>query len=717
MYRTLWLDTETVGLNGPLMRIQYAIDDGPIKFIDYPEWAGCGELLKSLANQNVLLVAYNASFDVYHLYRWMHECAHTLPLDSEERPVKPFACRVLDLQIPCLLNGPFKNFAFSKGKARSVARVRRIPRKAAEIVRSKVLASIQPHVPNEFKIVTGEHEVKGKPDQVTLSFSVEGRATLKAHARYYGAPTISLPDVWPLMDRELEKPWLPYYDPAVYEDTKQKCLQILADPNSAFHTYCRLDLHFLRLVAAELMTKLGLTDITQLVDHHSDCVHAVAYTRYHGFKVDREVLERTRTYYENRVRQAEEALAGVDLKSSKQRLEKLRTVDPLVGSSKRAVLEVLAKSDRPSAKIAGAMLDFGKYRQRLLQVEKVLECATGRAHPDLRVMGTATGRMSGTSGINWQGIAQAEKDEQGRLVGLRAAMIAEAVGDWSQFEVILGAKVFEDQAMYEDLDKGIDAHCMNLVLMHPRSKKEGWTYEYVRAKVKAHDKEFVNLRKNIKPASFGLQYFCSAPKVAEVLGVSLEEGERALAGFYSRYSGFAAYRARVEKEVMTADTENWTPESVSRMNAKVVDLTGYEMSWEFEKVVADSLWRLGGDGLKTGLSGTVVRTAEKGPQTIDNAIRSALLGSAIAIQAAVARQKGNARVQASGANIHKKLQAMVWNEFRIPTLGIHDEAVIPELIVSYEQVQKLVSKFTEEWAKVVPRLKFDMNQTERWSDK
>lgn len=715
--RVVWLDTETVGLNGPVMRIQYAIDDGPIVFIDHPfddhDELACLEAL--LYDSNVLLVAYNAGYDVHKLYLWLHDYLYDYKLDSQARPVPPFACSVIDLQIPCLLEGPFRQFAFSKGKARSVARVRRIPRKAADLVRSKVMASIRPHVPAEFQIVTGLHEVKGKPDLCSLSFSVDGRATLKAHARFYGAPTLSLPEVWPLPPREIEKPWLPYYDEAEYAPYIQACLQVMSDPTSPFHTYCRLDIHFLRLVAGKLLEArgLGLDQVEKLRDHHSDCVHAVAYTRYVGFEVDREILERTKDYYEKKVKDSQSAIGGIDLKSSKQRLLLLQSVDPLVGASNRKVLAALAGSDRPSGDIARSMLSFGAYRQRLLQVEKVLECRTGRAHPDLRVMGSRTGRMAGTSGINWQGIPQAENG-----LGIRAAVKTVAVGDWSQFEVVLGAKVFDDHAMYEDLDKGIDAHCMNLVLMHPRSKKEGWTYEEVRRKVKAGDEQFVKLRKNIKPASFGLQYFCSAPKVAEVLGVSEAEGKEALDGYYARYVGFAAYRAKVEKETMTADVEDWSETSVSRMDCSVTDLTGFTMDWSFEKAVACAMWELGSRGIRTGLAGQVIRSVEKGSQPIDQAIRSALLGAAIAIQAAVARQKGNAKVQASGANIHKKLQAMLWNEFRIPHLGVHDEAVFARLCgLKFETLETRIKEFTAEWLKVVPRLYFDIKPTSVWADK
>ena len=81
----LWADVETVGLMGPLMRIQWALNDGPIHFIDDPDFAGIDELVALLNRPDVLFIAYNASFDLFHLYRFIH-------------PSQPFACRPGRLQ-------------------------------------------------------------------------------------------------------------------------------------------------------------------------------------------------------------------------------------------------------------------------------------------------------------------------------------------------------------------------------------------------------------------------------------------------------------------------------------------------------------------------------------------------------------------------------------------------------------------------------------------
>lgn len=178
------------------------------------------------------------------------------------------------------------------------------------------------------------------------------------------------------------------------------------------------------------------------------------------------------------------------------------------------------------------------------------------------------------------------------------------------------------------------------------------------------------------------------------------------------------YKSRIERETQTADTERWSQDSVQRMAREVTDMTGYTMRWDFEAKVAEALWQLGGTGIQTGQQGTVLRTKEKGPQTYDGAVKSALLGGAIAIQAAVSRQRGNALVQATGANLTKMLAARLWRILHVPMLNVHDElvfAVHPNF--NSEKIQEQIDMFTAGWVERIPSLNFDYKPTKVWADK
>jgi len=223
----------------------------------------------------------------------------------------------------------------------------------------------------------------------------------------------------------------------------------------------------------------------------------------------------------------------------------------------------------------------------------------------------------------------------------------------------------------------------------------------------------------MKAVVFGTFYFASAMKVAEVLGLADYEGQQVLDRFYNRYQGIGRYRKEIEARFITADTERWSKGCIEKMESQVTDLTGFERHWTFEKGVAEALWSLGNSkSIKTGLSGQVVRTQAKGPQSYDMAITSACLGSAIAIQAAVSRQAGNMKIQATGSSLTKKLIARVWNKLRVPLLNIHDEAFAPHHPnYSYSTYSNVLNDYVSEAREIVPRVKFDYAPTTRWSDK
>lgn len=717
----VYLDTESVGLCGPVKLIQYAIDDGPVQFIPLfkgweNDWASCNSvrmLWGLLDNPDVTLVAFNAAHDCFHLYRLCHKLKG-YEYDSPERPVQPLRCNVLDLYVAAASFSPLAPFAYSKGASRSIAAVRRVPKCASDLVGTRVEAVLRPLLPDVVELKRHTKEVKGQKDVVTLCWTLDGRMSLKNLMHVYGLQTLKLAEVWPLPAKGTEKPWLPYPDPAVHDPVELQCDTVMNDPDSAFWRYAELDIWFLKV----LEEKLGYPQ----PNHHDDCTHVVAYTRYYGYHVDHGVLERTRAEYQRKIDVAQATLQGINLGSPKQKLALLRKHDPLIASSSRKVIQVIAESDRPAAPVAKAMIDFTMYSQRLNQVEKVLECRTGRAHPSLRVMGTRTGRMAGEAGLNWQGIPKAKKG-----IGIRAAMEAAAVGDWEQYEIGISAALFPDEAMQEDLDNGIDAHSMNTVLMHP--KGHAWMEKHGISNLVLGAKEFrkassvrgsmeESLRGSMKSVGFELNYFGKGKKASESMGVSMEAMDEMLRKYHERYTGFAAYKNRIEKETQTADTEHWSRDSVKRMAREVTDLTGYTMRWNFEAQVAEALWQLGGTGIQTGMPGSIIRTKEKGRQTYDGAVKSALLGGAIAIQAAVSRQRGNALIQATGANLTKMLASKLWNKFRIPFLNVHDELVFarhPNFDIG--RVQETIDTFTAQWTPRIKSLHFDFHPTTVWADK
>jgi DNA polymerase I-like protein with 3'-5' exonuclease and polymerase domains len=725
--RRLYLDCETVGLNGPAKLIQFSVDRGPIQFVklfrgwpvDSRTMVELVRLSQLLDDPDTLVVGFNLSFDLYHLYRVFHE-AYGLDGTSADRPVQPFLARALDLYTHAVTHGPFAPWAFTKSAGKRVAVVRRIPAVAKEHVAKAVEDELARRLPAGVAVKRSEHRVTGSRELVTLSWITAAPLTLKAHARHYGAQTQAIEDVWPLPRREDERPWLPYA--ADYEHTykliEDQCEAIMAGTGpatDAFYRYAADDIRFLWLVE----DGLGCPAPT----HHDASVEIVAYTRYYGFPLDRDVLLKTQAEYKRNVDDAERQLAGINLRSSVQKLAALKKFEPWLTACNKNVLTALVRDgSTQAAPLARAMLQYGKSKQRLDQVNKLLESATGRAHPSLRAMGTATGRMAGADGLNFQGIAPAVKLADGSRIGIRAAIKSVLGGDFSAFEVAIAASAWHDTQLLADLDAGVDVHLMTAVTVHPDVVKLGLTYDDAvkvrKDKAHPHHDLLERARNDCKRIVFGLIYGCGPEKVEEVLGLPPGRGQEILDRFFGRYQGLGAFRAREERRFQTADTERWTAGSVADMAREAQDLLGFKRRFHFECDLADAFWQLGHTGVKTGLAGTVTRNQEKGPQTIDNAIRSALLGAALAIQAAVCRQAINMPVQATGANLNKLLAERIWRRLHCPMLNVHDEQQFPaHANLNVDRVFAVVREFEAEYRSKVKHIAFDLKRIECWADK
>ena len=758
--RSLYLDTETIGLSGNVKLIQYSYGlKDSVHFIRlFKGWEGrpairkqLYELWDILNKPETIFIGYNTQFDLFKLYQTFHRL-EGYEYDSYERPIEPFKCQTLDLQVVAMQKSILSPFAFKK-PGKSIARINRVPLEAADYVEGLVLEQLTKVIPESLPIKVGHHECE-QDNLVSLSFDLDGRVSLKGIMKAYGLPTLKLDDVW-LLPKE-EKAYLTYPQ-EVHRELEPKLDEIMSDLTSPFYKYSKLDIVYLKI----LEEKLG----NPKPDYNSELTHNGAYVKYYGFDIDFEALDRAEKYYGEKVERIEKRLSGINPRSAPQRLEFLKQHFPLLASTSKATLKALLKledADEKGVERVKALLEYGPARQKLVQIKAVKESLTKKAHPELRIMGTATNRMAGMSGINWQGIgafeeedisffnlesfsdnedikhqnleeilalenslANAESKENKMRVGLRTAILTPMVGDWASFEVRIAAAVYEDEALTKVVKEGLDMHSYTTSIAHPdvlayfkqHNIPEAERYEYVRKKYKADDSFFVKCRKQIKSVVFGIFYGAQAFTVSESLGITEGEAQRILDLFFKAYPGIKRYRDNIEKMFMTADTVNWSKTSINRMAVSLKDLTGFERRWDFEKELAKIFWNLGHKQLRTGINKRIVRDKNKGMQSVDNACRSALLGAALGIQSSASRQAVNFRVQATGSSIHKMLQGKLWVNHRVGSCQIHDEFFCINKGFDFNKIKEVVSQHEEEYGKVVPNLKFDYGKTERWSDK
>ena len=707
---------------GPIKLIQYSIDRGPVQFIRFYGPNGTGiktegevrafkELINLLGQEDTLFIGYNCSFDMWQMYRLYHIWLNQSFGAEGEQYVRPFKCKTLDLYLHCLLKGPFSAFSFASRKGdRATAVVRRVPKIAQAHVREAVLSKLKPLVPGDISV--SEHEVKGKSDLITLSFNTSvKRLGLKAHAEHWGFPIIKLDDVWPLPDFE-EHSWCPWWDQR-YEEVERKCDKVLDDTEGLFYEYAKNDILYLYVVE----DKLG----SPQPDYNDTIAHIVAYTRYHGFGVNQATLEKTVTHYGNELTTLEAELQGIDLGSWQSKVKALKALNPIIQHANKTTLDAISKGTDKAAELARKMILYGPAKQKLDQARKVKEAI--RLCCSLRVLGTATGRMAGEGSFNVQGIGKPEWLPNGDQIGLRASIEVSAVGDFHQFELCIGAAAWGITSMLADLTAGIDVHLKVANVCHPKLKRLGMTYEEaLKAKKSSkhqHHKPVIECRKEAKnKIVFATFYGAQIPKIAEGLGITQDEAAVVQKTLFDMYPEMRAFVEQLKLLICTADTVTWARDSVSKMLDCETALTGFTRHWSFEKTVACIMWELGQSWASTGLRGIVVRQDAKGEQTIDNACKSAFLGSAIAVQQAVYRQLANMKIQTTGSDLCKMLGAELWDKFHIPMLCCHDEWVFARCNwFEYKPVAEHCLDFCDRKRGMVPHIRFDLSECKFWSEK
>jgi DNA polymerase-1 len=181
-------------------------------------------------------------------------------------------------------------------------------------------------------------------------------------------------------------------------------------------------------------------------------------------------------------------------------LEKLRDHHPIVG---------MIQDNRELQKV------YGSYIEGTLERMK-----NGRIYPSFNVAGTATGRISHSNPNLGQlpksgGVRGIYRPDDGRVF---------ISADYSQLEVCIEANLTGDANLVRIFSEGLSKHDIT-------------------------SKELGVDRHTAKTLNFALQYWCTARKVAKLLGVSENEGEQVWQKYWEVYSGPKALKARTDRAV------------------------------------------------------------------------------------------------------------------------------------------------------------------------
>lgn len=697
----LYVDTESVGLTGPTVLIQTAIDneepelyhvwDNPVQeTLDY---------IEGICEQNVCL--FNASHDSFQL----HKLYNILSMVSD-RGKKPHAgeFREIEQTLPrkyCLrpplvhdIYCYLKREKYQWLAGRAPIEIFSVPIQSAEIIRAYLDEWTKKNLPpilfaryknkrQLWTIVENTGE-KAKAGFVNLKLEFAGTLGLKAITEHHFKVPV----------KKMDMPY--YYFPNEWEfapqlgDWTRKLQQHIFWWRENQHAiqYATEDILWLQKWAKELKLEEETRDIDSCL------AWMVGGVRHHGMNIDVPGIQE----YLKSITDSSIPMAPAQALSYIR--EVLSPIERLaIKNTKKKTLEAVAKnaSNDEARTRANAVLNRRKEQKRIELLEKLI--AAGRFFPDFNVVGTLSNRMSGRSGINPQGIAKEEAIR--KLFTLADPGWTLSGGDFDGQETTIAAKLYNDNALTADLLAGKSIHQLLAAVI---------------AQVDYDDPSIAKGTKNYNSAKggvFSLIYGAQVPTFSSTIGVSDAAGQKIYDDFGKKYPGVKAARANTFKKFcpMTQPGGQGSKVIWGEPDRFSYSLGGYRRDFFLENAFCKLFFELANNLTKLvgNLPDGKVERKKDRIQTITGATQTAIYGASFRIQQKNMAAAANNEIQATGAEITKRLQ---YNIYTLQPKGVHEYVVIPinihdEVLVvnkEPEMIRMLVDLSVKDMKKDIPLL-------------
>ena len=747
------LDVETCGLHGVPVLLQYAYDDGPIQCHDL--WLEpideTIDLILKITKTNI--IGFNLVFDWFHIYKFFTmllrfiqenpEAAKDRPYDHVDELAKlerdagkigclrpPAAC---DVMLVSKL-GPYQSLMDRKN-----IYIRRVPAVLAEALQTELIHRVHiddiyfsrqrahkdaprwtmtPSKDRDGRVLRGFYDLvlRFKPSG---ALKVLAQNALKIPAR----DIIKRSDVLPADRPEIDKGYKPWGGDWP-KFVRRHALHW--KHNARAREYATDDVKYTR----DLWKYFGSPPPG---DIDSNLAIMVACVRWRGMSVKTDKMQHLIDIIKpelKKVPQApnavkrwlstffspEENMVLIDTKKTTlQTITKLECDCQYEGTPAYACEICHGTGRHPASEPASRVLEARALKKELELYEKIVDA--GGLYPSYRVIGTLSGRMSGSDKLNPMGIKRT--DAVRALFDMADAEAGEVLvgGDFDAFEVVLAIADSGDMRLEADVRKGLKIHALFATKLFP-----GFTYDQIRASAGTADDKYVLGKNGVFTMIYGGDYTTLVHKY----NVAEEQARMAYDEFDRDYPQLGAWRKETQQMFQLISQE--------RLGAKIkvgdacdyVDsMFGYKRYFTLElqiiHALVDLAENLPAEWLK--LKVKILRRADKGYQTAGNATRSALFGAAFAVQGAVQRAAANHRIQAAGARVTKVLQHRLWSKFQpvgfapwqIRPMNIHDELVTatrPELA---EAIEAEVNDCVNEFKVKVPLLSIGWGRMKSWS--
>lgn len=806
-----FLDTETCGLHGMAVTLQYAFDDGPITVWDF--W--CNPIADSLRLIEKIceceVVGFNLTFDWFHLQKlynvfalaqakldvdaWpMEHIEEIVALEERARDghcIKPL--KAFDLMLHA------RKTEFQITMNRGDIRIRRIPTGLAvglaqelekRIVLDGILFARRKNRLAPKWVIHNIEQADGKinPDFKDIVLKFKPSVALKALALH----VLNIPPEEIISYGEIEVPhvyrpgelgyaptaaaynrWCKASKPAVRKKFRHKKSwdKVIEHHIShwRFHEqareYAKKDVEFTRKLYEYFNSP-------ETGDDDSELACMVGSVRWRGYAIDVPGIERLREVALKKIQETVTSprLARVWIGQAMSETER-----KMFKSTGKVILERMAAlaggekcpfgpcehcnaagmiCDEPCihgpcelckhtgkrgplyAQRAEAVLEARKMKKEVELYDKLL-CA-GRFHASFKIIGALSSRMSGTDGLNPQGIKRT-KDVRSKFPFAFGGLKLWG-GDFAGFEVTLADAAYNDAMLRKDLLTCENCRNVQVIPLTTPVVAEEWLSEqalenFIRLKTKVEEKKAKKDAKYVcrtpeqlkksrlttfacpkcgcndrmkihalfgvhvypdmtyeqikatdgtaddkynrcKSAVFAMIYGGEGYTLMSRLGVDIETANEAYQKFCARYQGVGQARMRVINAFCSIRQQGGLGSKVvyNEPSEYVESLLGFRRYFVLENQIVKEVFDLAENPPSEWKKLKIKVRRRDRDQTIGGAVQSALFGTSFQIQAGNMRAAANHEIQSSGAGITKNVQRKIWD---VQPHGVHEWLVQP----------------------------------------
>jgi hypothetical protein len=753
--RKVYVDCETCGLHGVPVTIQYAYDDGPI-FIHEVWRRPIHETLALIEDFcKCEVIGFNLAFDWFHIQK-IYTLLRLWPTSTDIPRYHVKEIAKLEKQAmdgPCIkpasaldLMLHFRKTELQITMERDDVRIKRVPgvlaKPLADVLTKKLsldpilFAGYKKFTPR-FKVMPVEMEDGTEhPYLKNVVLKFRPSSGLKALAVHLLGET----NVTSFQEVEVDKKLRPKeygYAPFAAAVDYWSWVDVLH--YHIDHWASRADAR--KYAEADVDYTRRLHEYTGWVaggDDDSVLACSVASCRWRGYRVDVELLKKVRDAYRAKLK------APMSPNAVKEWInEVLNPIEQAMcwrkGTSKKALLELKLewKEINPeAARRAEAVLEARKAKKKIEVMEKLIKA--GRFHASTKVIGALSGRMSGTDGLNAQGIDKTKEVRSCFYFAFLGWLLRG--GDMQSFEIGIAEAFYGDPELRRllttcatcDLQMGVDngrITCPKCKGLEAKSFHAifgaGFFPELGYDGIMATKGLTVgNVYNPVKNGAFASLYGAQAQKLAETINCTLEEAIDGLSRFWTRFA-VAGKKVKELEQDFTSLVSVGRGFKYKQPQEYVESLTGYKRYFTLENYIIKELFHLINNLPESWKKLNLrITRSRKGEQSVAAAITSALYGCAFGIQNAVIRQARNHTIQSTGAIITKRIQRAIWDmqpagtsEWIVQPTNIHDEIQCPVKPEYAEALDKVVREKVEEFRPLVPLIGIDWGPLETWADK